>query len=258
MKVVNTASGLPSGCAFIPTMGALHQGHASLFRIGASLRENVVASIFVNPLQFENPDDLAKYPRTKERDIEIAEEAGVTHLWFPEHSEIYPDGYSKLNAGPISKLYEGASRAGHFDGVVTVVRRLFDLVKPAVAIFGEKDFQQLSLIREIADEVEIIAAPIIRESDGLAMSSRNIRLSPEGRIAASIISKALRTAQTEDELRANLASEPAFTLDYADFIDGKTFARADESTTDIRAIVAGWINGVRLLDNMQMNSGARA
>ncbi len=258
MKVVKTAAELPFGCAFIPTMGALHEGHASLFRIGASLRENVVASIFVNPLQFESADDLAKYPRTKEHDIEIAEAAGVTHLWFPEYSEIYPQGHSTLKAGPISKLYEGASRVGHFDGVVTVVRRLFDLVKPDVAIFGEKDFQQLALIREIANEVEIVAAPIIREADGLAMSSRNVRLSPEGRIAALVISKALRNAHSESELREILASEPAFTLDYADFIDGKTFAHADATTTDIRAIVAGWINGVRLLDNMQMKSGAQS
>lgn len=257
MKVVTTASELPSGCAFIPTMGALHEGHASLFRIGASLRANVVASIFVNPLQFENKDDLEKYPRTPEKDIAIAEAAGVTHLWFPEYSEIYPEGHHTLNAGPISKLYEGASRAGHFDGVVTVVRRLFDLVRPDVAVFGEKDFQQLALVREIAGEVEIIAAPIIRESDGLAMSSRNIRLTPEGRAAATVISKALRSARTESELREILASEAAFTLDYADFIDAKTFAHADATTPDVRAIVAGWINGVRLLDNMKMNSGAQ-
>ena len=173
---------------------------------------------------------------------------------MPEYEEIYPEGYEQLTAGPISSLYEGSSRPGHFDGVVTVVRRLFDLVKPKVAIFGEKDFQQLALIREIAREVEIIAAPIIRESDGLAMSSRNVRLNEEGRIAARVISKALRESKSEDELRVMLASEPLFTVDYADYIDEKTFQPPTDRTQSTRAIVACWINGIRLLDNMPMKS----
>jgi pantoate--beta-alanine ligase len=254
MKVVTTSQELPSACAFVPTMGALHDGHGSLFKLAGQFSDDVVASIFVNPLQFENMEDLEKYPRTPERDIALAEEFGVTHLWFPTYAELYPAGFTGLTAGPISKLYEGASRPGHFDGVVTVVRRLFDLVRPKVAIFGEKDFQQLTLIREIAGEVVIIAAPTVRESDGLAMSSRNIRLTPEGRIAAKIISKALRESSTEEQLRSTLATEPALTIDYADFIDEKTFLPPSETTQSTRAIVAGWINGVRLLDNMQMNS----
>ncbi len=254
MKVVTTSQELPSACAFVPTMGALHNGHGSLFKLAGQYGDDVVASIFVNPLQFENKEDLEKYPRTPERDIELAEEFGVTHLWFPTYEELYPAGFTGLTAGPISKLYEGASRPGHFDGVVTVVRRLFDLVRPKVAIFGEKDFQQLTLIREIAGEVEIIAAPTVRESDGLAMSSRNIRLTPEGRVAAKIISKALRESSTEEQLRSTLATEPALTIDYADFIDEKTFLPPSETTQSTRAIVAGWINGVRLLDNMQMKS----
>ena len=252
MKVVNSASELPSGCAFIPTMGALHHGHASLFEIGAKLNTNVVASIFINPLQFENVDDLAKYPKTPESDIAIAETAGVTHLWFPSYEEIYPEGFTTLKAGPIADLYEGASRPGHFDGVVTVVRRLFDLVKPSIAIFGEKDFQQLRLIRDIAGDIEIVAAPIFREFDGLASSSRNIRLTPEGRAASTVISRALKSAHSEQELRAILATEPALTVDYADFIDPVSFLPATPSTQHVRAIVAGWIDGVRLLDNMEM------
>jgi pantoate--beta-alanine ligase len=254
MKVVTDSQLLPSACAFVPTMGALHAGHGSLFAIAAEHSSNVIASIFVNPLQFENKDDLEKYPRTPDRDIELAEKFGVTHLWFPTPEEIYPEGFSRLTAGPIASLYEGASRPGHFDGVVTVVRRLFDLVQPHVAIFGEKDFQQLALIREIANEVEIIAAPIIREEDGLAMSSRNVRLDSEGRIAARIISKALRDATSESELRSILATEPMLTIDYADYIDEKTFFAPTESTQFTRAIVAGWINGVRLLDNMPVKS----
>ena len=250
MKVVTSASELPSSCAFVPTMGALHAGHGSLFKIASEYSSNVVASIFVNPLQFEDESDLEKYPRTPERDIELAERYGVTHLWLPTAAEIYPDGFMKLTAGPISHLYEGASRAGHFDGVVTVVRRLFDLVQPQHAIFGEKDFQQLTLIREIADEVSIVAAPIVRESDGLAMSSRNTRLNPEGRIAARVISHALRESESEIELQAILASEPLLTVDYADYIDEQNFLPPSSSTQFTRAIVAGWINEVRLLDNM--------
>ena len=246
MKVVTQMQELPSGCAFVPTMGALHAGHGSLFSIAGELSENVVASIFVNPLQFENPEDLAKYPQTPESDIELARHYGVTHLWFPHYDDLYPEDFSLTKAGPIGALYEGTSRPGHFDGVVTVVRRLFDIVKPRYAIFGEKDFQQLTLVREIAGDVEIVAAPIVRESDGLAMSSRNVRLTPAGRKAASVISRALRDSTNISELRSILATEPLLTLDYADYIDSKTFLPSNEGD---RAIVAGWIDGVRLIDN---------
>jgi pantoate--beta-alanine ligase len=256
MKVVTNAHELPSACAFVPTMGALHAGHASLFKVAKKYSENVVASIFVNPLQFESEEDLAKYPRTPDIDIEIAAAAGVTHLWLPNQSEIYPAGFAKQTAGPIGDIYEGKSRAGHFDGVLTVVRRLFDLVNPKIAIFGEKDFQQLHLIKTIAGEVEIITAPTIRENDGLALSSRNVRLTPEGRTAATVIHRALTQARNEEELRALLATESAFTIDYADFIDEKTFTHAQPTSRDVRAIVAGWINGVRLIDNMSMGNRA--
>ena len=256
MKVVTSAHELPSGCAFVPTMGALHPGHASLFSIAKKLHSNVVASIFVNPLQFESKEDLAKYPRTPIEDIDLAAASGVTHLWLPTQSEMYPEGFSTIKAGPIANLYEGKSRPGHFDGVMTVVRRLFDLVKPNFAVFGEKDFQQLTLIEEIAQGIEIVRAPIIREADGLAMSSRNVRLSPEGRSAATVISRALFSATSESELRQILNSEPQLTLDYADFIDEETFEPAQPESKNVRAIVAGWINGVRLIDNMRMEARA--
>jgi pantoate--beta-alanine ligase len=233
-------------------MGALHAGHASLMSIAKEHSENVVVSIFVNPLQFESSDDLAKYPRTPDADIELAAMHGVTHVWLPPHAEIYPKDHPVLTAGPISHLYEGKSRPGHFDGVVTVVRRFFDLLKPSTAIFGEKDFQQLKLVEEIAGDVKIIRAPIIREADGLAMSSRNIRLTPEGRAAAAVISQALFASETESELRKALASEPLLTVDYADLIDEESFLPAGGDTAHTRAIVAGWINGVRLIDNRQM------
>ena len=140
MKIVNSAAELDDGCTFVPTMGALHAGHASLFKLAKTKSDFVVASIFVNPLQFENSKDLELYPRTPDRDIEIAREAGVTHLWLPQVSEIYPENVTKKVAGPIGEIYEGVNRTGHFDGVVTVVSRLFDLLSPAQAIFGEKDF----------------------------------------------------------------------------------------------------------------------
>jgi pantoate--beta-alanine ligase len=256
MKVVTDARQLPSACAFVPTMGALHAGHASLFALAKKYSDDVVASIFINPLQFENKEDLAQYPRTPDIDIAIADAAGVTHLWLPTQSEIYPDGYAKKSAGPMGDIYEGKSRPGHFDGVLTVVHQFFELLKPKVAIFGEKDFQQLQLIKTIAGDTEIITAPTIREGDGLALSSRNMRLTEEGRSAAQVIYRALTQANSESELREILASESAFTLDYADFIDEKTFDHAQLDTQDIRAIVAGWINGVRLIDNVSMGNRA--
>ena len=265
MKIVTEASELVPGCAFIPTMGALHSGHQSLFKIAASHNKNVLASIFVNPLQFESSEDLAKYPRTPEKDIEMAQAAGVTHLWFPRYEELYPEGFEKLSAGPLGDIYEGASRPGHFDGVVTVVSRLFELAQPQCAIFGEKDFQQLALIKKIKTEVEIIAAPTIRESDGLALSSRNVRLDPIARKAATVISRALFATASEMSLTSArsrllevLAEEDAFTCDYAEIIDENEFTSATESTSHARAIIAGWLNGIRLIDNMAMKLGARS
>ena len=265
MKIVTEASELVPGCAFVPTMGALHSGHQSLFKIAASHNKNVLASIFVNPLQFESSEDLAKYPRTPEKDIEMAQAAGVTHLWFPRYEELYPEGFEKLSAGPLGDIYEGASRPGHFDGVVTVVSRFFELAQPQCAIFGEKDFQQLALIKKIKTDVEIIAAPTIRESDGLALSSRNVRLDPIARKAATVISRALFATASEMSLTSArsrllevLAEEDAFTCDYAEIIDENEFSSATESTSHARAIIAGWLNGIRLIDNMAMKLEARS
>ena len=241
--------------AFVPTMGALHDGHLSLIRHARELSDEVVVSIFVNPLQFENPDDLAKYPRDLDGDIEKARSAGATRIWAPAYDEVYPDLIEKISAGPIGNIFEGVKRPGHFDGVLTVVNQLFKAVKPRYAIFGEKDFQQLFIIQKWVREnqvpVEILPSPIIRESDGLAMSSRNVRLAPEDREAALVISRALRSGNRA-QMYEILASEPAFTLDYAEIIDPQTFELATIHTAKPRAIVAGWINGIRLLDNMAM------
>lgn len=262
MKIVTSASEIDGGCTFVPTMGALHAGHASLFKLAKTKSNFVVASIFVNPLQFDDAQDLANYPRTPDRDIEIAAESGVTHLWMPKEDEIYPAVVKKMSAGELGNLYEGANRSGHFDGVVTVVSRLFDLLKPEAAIFGEKDFQQLTLIRAIAKGVKIIAAPTVRDADGLAMSSRNVRLDTESRAAALIIYQGLIAAKDSlnaQEARSQMhkvcATQPLFKLDYAEIIDEKDFSIATDSTLNSRAIIAGWLNGVRLIDNMQMRTG---
>ena len=249
-------------CAFVPTMGALHAGHTSLIKKAGEYSESVVVSIFINPLQFENKEDLAKYPRTPEFDIELAANAGATHLWLPHIEEIYPGEVKKLSAGSLGDIFEGVKRPGHFDGVLTVVNRLFELVNPTWAIFGEKDFQQLALIKSMKSNVKIIAAPTIRDADGLALSSRNIRLID--REAALVIYRALIAAsheksveQARTAMTTVLKSEDAFTLDYAEIINEENFEKAVDSDRNKRAIIAGWVNGIRLIDNMPMNGGAR-
>jgi pantoate--beta-alanine ligase len=236
---------------FVPTMGALHAGHAALISAARKRSDQVIVSVFVNPLQFNDPDDLKKYPRTPERDREIAMAAGATEVWFPEYEEIYPNNPELIEAGPVGDLFEGASRPGHFSGMLTVVKRLFDLVQPNFAVFGEKDFQQLFLIKEMVAKyklpIEVVAHPIVREVDGLAMSSRNVRLTPEERQKALIIYKALNAGR--ENLRAVLDSEPAWKTDYATVINPENFK--EEVSAKQRAIVAGWIGGVRLIDNWE-------
>lgn len=237
----------------VPTMGALHKGHQALIKRARELDKEVVVSIFVNPLQFTDAADLEKYPRTPETDIQIATLAGATEVWFPTYEEIYPNEPVQISAGPVGDLYEGASRPGHFAGVLTVVNRLFEIVKPSAAVFGEKDFQQLWLIKNHFKKIEIAAVPTVREFDGLALSSRNIRLTESDRAAALIISKALKEPGRMHEI---LATQPAFKLDYAEIIDEKTFQLASATTQNKRAIIAGWVNGVRLLDNAVVESNS--
>ena len=236
---------------FVPTMGALHAGHAALISTARKRSDEVIVSVFVNPLQFNDSEDLKKYPRTPDKDREIAIAAGATKVWFPTFEEIYPATPELIEAGPVGDLYEGASRPGHFSGMLTVVKRLFDLVKPDFAVFGEKDFQQLFLIKEMVAKyklpIDIVAHPIIREADGLAMSSRNVRLSAENRQKALIIYKALNAGR--ENLRAVLDSEPAWTTDYATVINPENFK--EEISPKQRALIAGWIGGIRLIDNME-------
>ena len=237
----------------VPTMGALHKGHQALIKRARELDKEVVVSIFVNPLQFSDAADLEKYPRSPETDIQIATLAGATEVWFPNYEEIYPNEPIQISAGPVGDLYEGASRPGHFAGVLTVVNRLFEIVKPSTAVFGEKDFQQLWLIKNHFKKIQIASIPTVREFDGLALSSRNARLTESDRATALIISKALKEPSRMHEI---LATQPAFKLDYAEIIDEKTFQLASATTQNKRAIIAGWVNGVRLLDNAVVESNS--
>ncbi len=245
----------------VPTMGALHKGHQALIKRARSISKDVVVSIFVNPLQFENQEDVMKYPRSPERDIQLATLAGATEIWMPEYEEIYPNDYATLLAGNLGDNYEGKSRPGHFDGVVTVVNRLFEIVKPEIAVFGEKDFQQLQIIRAMKKSVEIIGVPTVREFDGLALSSRNIRLTPEGRVSANVIYRAMAAARlaptvaiAQEILATTIATDSAFRCDYAVIVDEENFEIATDATQHKRAIIAGWIDGVRLIDNMRMGA----
>lgn len=249
--------------ALVPTMGALHKGHAALIHRAGEFSDSVLVSIFVNPLQFNDAKDLENYPHTPESDVATAKEAGARVLWLPDYQEIYPGPIEKLDPGPVGSLYEGAMRKGHFEGMLTVVKRLFDLIGPRWALFGEKDFQQLYLIQKMVQDfdlpVEIIAVPTVREATGLAISSRNTRLGPTDLQVALVISRALTNAsrmdsiaQMQQELAATLASEPGFRCEYAVIIDETDFSLATDATPKKRALIAGWVNGVRLIDNMPM------
>ncbi len=223
------------------------------------MSKEVVVSIFINPIQFENTDDFEKYPRSPERDIQLATLAGATEVWMPDYEEIYPGDIKKLSAGALGQQFEGQSRPEHFDGVVTVVNRLFEIVKPSAAVFGEKDFQQLAIIKAMKSSVEIVGVPTVREFDGLALSSRNVRLTQNGRVSANVIHRALAAAHlaptiaiAQEIIDTTLATESDFKRDYAAIIDEGSFEFANDQTRHKRAIIAGWIDGVRLIDNMKM------
>ena len=241
----------------VPTMGALHAGHQSLINLGKNLGEKVIVSIFVNPLQFENKSDLESYPKSFEQDLQIAEEAGAAAVFTPSELDIYPGQIEKIEAGSIGDIFEGRSRPGHFSGVLTVVKRLFDLVQPKHAVFGEKDFQQLFLIKKIVNDlklpVNIVAAPIIRDCSNLALSSRNSRLSVEDKKVAQVIYQALAQNNIEDA-RELIKEVDGFSLDYLELVDEESFTLATPDTKNKRLIIAGWVNQVRLIDNMAMGS----
>ena len=254
------AESLPSGVriGLVPTMGALHAGHLSLVDAIRPHCDFVVMSIFVNPLQFNNAADLARYPRTEDADAALAVSAGVDLLWIPSQSEIYP-GEAKLEEpGWLGSAFEGLHRPGHFAGMLTVVRRLFELVNPSVAIFGEKDLQQLALIRRMVDlhslPIEILAGPTIRENDGLALASRN-RFIQQREVAARLPAALFHLQGSTQPASRRLAEArsllaPPLEVEYFELIDPLTWAPiGHDFRGQARAILAASLDGVRLIDN---------
>jgi len=262
----------------VPTMGALHSGHASLAQAARADNDVVVASIFVNPLQFDDPDDLARYPRTLEADLELLGQAGVDIVFAPSEETMYPGGQPlvRVSSGSLGTRFEGAARPGHFDGVLTVVAKLFHCVQPAVpaefrAYFGQKDAQQVALIRRMVADlnfpVQIYPVPIVRAADGLAESSRNVFLNPEDRSRALVLSQALARLQERAATRrpldapaaaALIMETPGVELDYFEVVDPLTLEPVPSGAGDVLtgpalALVAARVAGIRLIDNAELH-----
>ena len=252
---------------FFPTMGALHAGHISLLHAAQKATDTSVCSIFVNPTQFNNPDDLAKYPRTLEADIALLEKEGCDVLFLPNAEELYANEKPmSLDFGGLATYFEGASRPGHFNGVARVVRLLFDYVNPDHAFFGLKDFQQCMIIRSMTEQLglnlKLHFEPTLRESDGLAMSSRNIRLESALRNSAPAIYKALTFAQSsfgslpiheiEAQAKSMIEREPNYKVDYFQLADARTLEplNADDKNAEPVALAAVFAGDVRLIDNL--------
>jgi pantoate--beta-alanine ligase len=252
----------------VPTMGAFHDGHASLMRRARDEQDHVVVSIFVNPLQFGPGEDLSRYPRDEDRDLSIAGQLGVDVVFAPSVEEMYPTGRPEVTVdpGPLGDRLEGSARPGHFRGVATVVAKLFDLVGPSTAYFGEKDAQQLAVIRRLVRDlslpVEVQGCPTVREPDGLATSSRNAYLSQEQREAAGCLFLALSEAaqmarggeRDAASLVAAMAREigatPEARIDYAAVVDDETFEEVSAIAGPARALVAARFGDTRLIDNL--------
>jgi pantoate--beta-alanine ligase len=252
---------------FVPTMGALHAGHLSLVDLAAARTDDVVVSIFVNPLQFDRPADFDAYPRPIDSDVTGCSAAGVAAVYAPTARAMYPEGFeTHVEPGSLAAVMEGAARPGHFRGVTTVVTKLFGAVRPDVAVFGEKDFQQLAIIQRMTRDldlgIEIVAAPIVREPDGLAMSSRNVRLDPTQRAAAVCVPQALDAAADAAAAGGSVAAvvaaasgvvaaEPLARLEYIEVFDPATLGLLHDvgDAPTPRVAIAVWFGDVRLIDN---------
>lgn len=278
MKICRTISDfhgarkmLSGPLGLVPTMGYLHEGHLSLVHMARENNEHVAVSIFVNAIQFGQDEDLEAYPRSEGADLQVLEEKGVDLVFLPESKEMYPNGFSSLiNLGNIANMLEGERRPGHFDGVTTVVAKLFNIVQPQRAYFGRKDGQQVEVIKRMTVDfnfpVEIVVGPTIREPDGLAMSSRNVYLTPEQRQAAPILFQGLREALVkwgEGEANANslrsivsdvIATEPIVDLDYVSLAKASTLEEI-KGTVDPPAMlsVAAKVGEARLIDNVVLS-----
>jgi pantoate--beta-alanine ligase len=255
---------------FVPTMGALHAGHLALVSRARAENHKVVCSIFVNPIQFNNPEDLKKYPRTLEQDLEMLRSVGCDAVFCPDEAEMYPEPEQQVyDFGTLERVMEGRFRPGHFNGVAIVVKKLFDIVQPHRAYFGEKDFQQLQVIRALVEReklpVEIVPCPTMRDPDGLAMSSRNARLTPEQRQEAPKIFQSLQQAkglfpitplaEIREWVGAQINQSPLMKLEYFDIVDAQTLLPLDEAAPGQQAVacIAVHMGPVRLIDNMFFN-----
>ena len=252
--------------ALVPTMGALHAGHIALVEEAKRRADHVAASIFVNPAQFGANEDFGRYPRREGEDARMLEEAGCDFIWMPSVSDVYPAGFStRIHVGGVSKRWEGEARPGHFDGVATVVAKLLVSVRPDVAVFGEKDFQQLAVIRRLVADlnipVEIVAVPTVREDDGLALSSRNAYLSEDQRATALALPRALDYARGAildgtpipmvlDTARKSLIEAGFSRIDYFALVDAATLEPLDAPAGAMRLIAAAVIGTTRLIDNL--------
>jgi pantoate--beta-alanine ligase len=278
--VVRTRAGLrealaaaPRPVGLVPTMGWLHEGHRALMRRARADDATVVVSIFVNPRQFNVASDYSRYPRNEARDLAMCEEEGIDLVFAPEVEEIYPPGFATtVSVGAVALPLEGAARPGHFDGVATVVAILFDLVGAERAYFGQKDAQQVMVIRQMARDLaigtQVVACPTIREADGLALSSRNVHLSPDERAAAPVLRRALVAARdawragerSGDALRARMreavAAEPLAELEYASVADGATLAELTTVEGPALASLAVRFGSTRLIDNEILDPAA--
>jgi len=277
LRQLETIAGMKTACrsvthsgqvlGLVPTMGALHEGHLSLVRAARSQCEVTAVSIFVNPLQFAPNEDFQTYPRTVERDVALLQELGVDLLFLPSAAEMYPPGASTyVEVSDLSGKLDGGSRPGHFRGVATVVFKLFEIVRPDRAYFGQKDAAQVAnlrkMVRDLDMDVEIVVCPIVREPDGLALSSRNAYLSAEQRRQALVLSRALqqvksavdageRDARKLAEIGVGvITSEPAAKLDYFAVVDPDTLEPVDHVRPGILVAVAAWLGTTRLIDNM--------
>lgn len=254
---------------FAPTMGALHEGHLSLYKAAKKENDEVISSIFVNPTQFNNPDDFQKYPKTLEKDLELLEKAGVDAVYVPNVEEMYPDGLNskKYDFDGLENEMEGKYRPGHFDGVGTIVEELFRQVQPHNAYFGEKDYQQLAIIKKMVEKtklpVKIHGVPTLREEDGLAMSSRNVRLTETQRKEATIIYETLTKVKewfkviSLEEIKqkvTDIFKNSNFELEYFVIADEKTLKETDYFYKDknYRAFIVAYADTVRLIDNMHL------
>jgi pantoate--beta-alanine ligase len=270
-EATDAARSTGASIGFVPTMGALHEGHRALLRAAKAQTDRLAVSIFVNPMQFDDPDDLERYPRDEAGDLAMCEEEGADLVWAPPVDEVYPLGVELAHPDPgeVGDLYEGAARPGHFAGVLLVVHRLFDVVGPCTAFFGEKDAQQLFLVRRMTEHepdlgVKIVGCPTQREPDGLARSSRNAVLGPEEREQSSCLFLALTEAaerarageRDANMLVAVMAREigatPLARLDYAAVVDEATFEPIGVLDRPARAIVAARFPSARLIDNVAL------